>query len=81
MKRNKQDDKKYRKQKWQRKTKAQKFASIWLWAVLGTIFVALLGLITTAMVIACWTMPWTFSLYASIVAVVLGITLWALWNE
>jgi hypothetical protein len=77
MKNDWQNNKKYRKQRWQRKTTAEKFATIWLYAIFGTILAGLTGLLATAMVIACWTMPWTFTLYVAIGAIVVCVTFWA----
>lgn len=63
---------------WARKSKTDKFATIWLYAFFAALLTALGGLIVTLLVIAYWTLPWYSDVWVTIALAVFGITWWAL---
>ena len=68
----------YKKARWARKTLAEKFATVWLYALVRGFVAVISGFLLVMTAIGYWEMPWYADTWFTIAFVVVGITWWAL---
>ena len=66
-----------KRERWNRKTLAEKFAAIWLYGLFTALLAGVGGFLLVMVSIVEWKMPWSVDLWFNTALVVIAITWWA----